>query len=121
MKIDFDPQIISFEELLEVFWKTHDPTSLNKQGEDVGTQYRSVIFFLNNQQHYISEKYIQQLNDSDKYSSPIVTTLEPFTKFYAAEDYHQDYFANNGHNPYCHFVVKPKVEKFKIQFFEKIK
>lgn len=121
LKIEFNPTIISFEELLEVFWKTHDPTSLNKQGEDVGTQYRSVIFYMNEQQHHISEKYIQQLNNTATYSSLIVTTLEPFTKFYVAEDYHQDYYANNGHNPYCHFVVKPKVEKFKNEFIEKIK
>lgn len=121
LNIVFDPSIISFEELLEVFWKTHDPTTLNRQGADVGTQYRSVIFYHNNQQKETAEKYIAQLNNSGAFDNPIVTTLEPFTKFYAAEDYHQDYYLLNGKKPYCEFVIRPKVEKFKKEFKEKIK
>ncbi len=121
LEIIYNSDIISYEALLEVFWKTHDPTSLNKQGEDEGTQYRSVIFYYDDIQYKIAREYIQQINESGVYQSPIVTTLEPFETFYPAEDYHQDYFASNGQNPYCHFVVKPKVEKFKKEFVKKIK
>lgn len=116
LNITFDSSIISFDELLTVFWKTHDPTSLNKQGEDIGTQYRSVIFYHNYTQHQLAKDYIQQLTEKKIYNKEIVTTLEPMTTFYPAEDYHQNYLALNGQNPYCQIVVRPKVEKFKKEF-----
>ena len=121
LNIAYHPSIISFEELLEVFWKTHDPTTLNRQGNDVGTQYRSVVFYHNDEQKKIVENQIAKLNKSGSWNNPIVTTLEPFVKFYAAEDYHQDYFNNNGGNPYCQMVVRPKVEKFEKVFKDKLK
>lgn len=121
-QITYNPKILTFEEVLEVFWKVHDPTSLNRQGEDVGTQYRSAIFYHNDEQLAISKAYIQQLNEKKTFGKPIVTTLEKFEKFYKAEDYHQNYFNENGDkNPYCTFVVRPKVEKFKKEFREKLK
>jgi len=116
LNITFDSSIISFDELLTVFWKTHDPTSLNKQGEDIGTQYRSVIFYHNDTQHQLAKDYIQQLTENKIFDKEIVTTLEPMTTFYPAEDYHQNYLALNGQNPYCQIVVRPKVEKFKKEF-----
>lgn len=121
LNIEFDPSIISFEDLLEVFWKTHDPTTLNRQGNDVGTQYRSVVFYHNEEQKKIVENQIAELDKSGSWNNPIVTTLEPFVKFYVAEDYHQDYFNNNGGNPYCQMVVRPKVEKFEKVFKDKLK
>lgn len=121
LHIEFDPTMISFEELLEVFWKTHDPTTLNRQGNDVGTQYRSVVFYHTTEQKEITEKYIQQLTDNKTFSNPIVTTLEPFTVFYPAEDYHTNYFNLNGESSYCQFVVRPKVEKFQKMFKDKLK
>ena len=121
LQILYDPKKINFEELLEIFWKTHDPTTLNRQGNDIGTQYRSVIFYHNDEQKSVAEKYITQLNTSGQFSKPIVTTLEPFTKFYPAEDYHQNYFALNGNAPYCQFVVRPKVEKFIKNFADRLK
>ena len=121
LQVVYDPLKISFVELLEVFWKTHDPTSLNRQGNDIGTQYRSVIFFHNEDQRLIAKKYIEQLESAHTFSKPIVTTLEPLTRFYPAEDYHQDYFKLNGAAPYCQFVVRPKVEKFMKNFAAKIK
>jgi peptide-methionine (S)-S-oxide reductase len=116
LNITFDSSIISFDELLTVFWKTHDPTSLNKQGEDIGTQYRSVIFYHNDSQLQLAKDYIQQLTENKIYEKGIVTTLEPMINFYPAEDYHQNYLALNGQNPYCQVVVRPKVEKFKKEF-----
>ena len=121
LKIDYDPSKITFEELLEVFWKVHDPTTLNRQGGDVGTQYRSVVFYQNEEQKSIVQHQIAELNKSGAWSNPIVTTLEPLVKFYPAEDYHQDYFNNNGGNPYCQMVVRPKVEKFEKVFKAKLK
>jgi peptide-methionine (S)-S-oxide reductase len=121
LNITYDPSKISFDELLEVFWKTHDPTTLNRQGNDVGTQYRSVIFYHNEEQKAKAEKYKAELDKSGAYASPIVTTLEPFVKFYPAEDYHQNYFNENGSAPYCQLVVKPKVEKFEKVFKAKLK
>ena len=121
LNVEFDPSIISFEDLLEVFWKTHDPTTLNRQGNDVGTQYRSVVFYHNEEQKKIVENQIVELDKSGSWNNPIVTTLEPFVKFYPAEDYHQDYFNNNGGNPYCQMVVRPKVEKFEKVFKDKLK
>jgi peptide-methionine (S)-S-oxide reductase len=116
LQIEFDASLISFEQLLQVFFVTHDPTTLNRQGNDVGTQYRSVIFYHNERQHTIAKQVITKLEASEKFPQPIVTTLEPLTDFYKAEDYHQDYFALHGHEPYCQLVIRPKVEKF-IHYF----
>jgi peptide-methionine (S)-S-oxide reductase len=121
LEITYDPSIISYEELLEVFWKTHDPTTLNRQGNDIGTQYRSVIFYRDDREKQIALDYMKQLEESGIFRAPIVTTLEPFSIFYPAEDYHRDYYAQNGTAPYCQFAVRPKVEKFKKQFQQKLK
>ena len=120
LQMKFDNQIISFEKILEIFWNTHDPTTLNRQGEDIGTQYRSVIFYHDETQLQIAKQYISQLNASGKYSNPIVTSLEPFKEFFPAEDYHQNYFLLHKEAPYCQFVVKPKVEKFQKSYLPKI-
>ena len=121
LNIEYDADKISFEDLMEVFWKLHDPTTLNRQGGDIGTQYRSVVFYRNEEQKEIVQNQIKALNESGAWSSPIVTTLEPLVKFYPAEDYHDDYFNNNGENPYCQMVVRPKVEKFEKVFKSKLK
>jgi len=122
LQIVYDPAKISFDELLEVFWKTHDPTTLNRQGADVGTQYRSAIFYHNDEQKQKAEKYKAELNKSGAFNNPIVTEVAPFTKFYAAENYHQQYFENNENsNPYCKIVIRPKVDKFRKVFKEKLK
>ena len=122
IKIWYDPAVVSFTELLEVFFKTHDPTTLNRQGADVGTQYRSAIFYRNEEEKRISEEIIRELGDSGYYSDKIVTTLEPLKEYYPAEDYHQNYFRLKGdQNPYCQMVVKPKLEKFEKIFKDKIK
>lgn len=120
-QITYNPNIISFEELLEVFWKTHDPTTLNRQGGDIGTQYRSAVFYHNATQKQIAESIKNDLSQSGAFDAPIVTTFEPLSVFYKAENYHQDYFNLNGTNPYCQMVVKPKVEKFKKVFGDRIK
>jgi len=121
LQIIYDPKIISFDELLEVFWESHDPTSLNRQGNDVGTQYRSVIFYHNEEQKQKAEHYKEELNKSKAYNKPIVTEITKFLKFYAAENYHQDYFRLHGSQPYCSFVIRPKVEKFEKVFKDKLK
>lgn len=121
LNISFDSTKISFEELLEVFWKTHDPTTLNRQGNDVGTQYRSVIFYHNDAQKNEAEQYRKKLDESGAYDAAIVTQIEPFTKFYKAENYHQDYFNQHGEEPYCKFVIQPKLEKFKKVFKDKLR
>jgi len=120
-RITFDENIISFTELLEVFWQTHDPTTLNRQGNDVGTQYRSGIYYHNQEQQHIAQTIKDQLNEKKAWPNPIVTEIEPLGIFYPAEDYHQNYFNDNGNQPYCQFVVKPKVEKFKKVFADKLK
>ncbi|MEM6799853.1 MAG: peptide-methionine (S)-S-oxide reductase MsrA [Bacteroidota bacterium] len=120
-QIKFDPEILSFKELLEVFWKTHDPTTLNRQGNDVGTQYRSAIFFHDEEQKDLAEHYKKELDASGYYQDPIVTEISPAVEFYVAEDYHQNYFNDNGSQPYCNFVIRPKVEKFKQVFADKLK
>ena len=121
-QIVYDPAKISFDELLEVFWQVHDPTTLNRQGADVGPQYRSVVFYHNDEQKQKTEKYKTELNKSGAYDNPIVTTLEPYTKFYPAERYHQEYYANNkNRNPYCSIVIRPKLEKFEKVFKDKLK
>ena len=120
-QVYFNPQKVSFDELLEVFWQTHDPTTLNRQGNDIGTQYRSAVFYHNEEQKEKAEKYKAELDKSGAFDRPIVTEITPFSTFYAAENYHQDYYNLNGSEPYCQFVVKPKVEKFKKVFKDKLK
>lgn len=121
VQIVYDPGKISFDELLEVFWQTHDPTTLNRQGNDVGTQYRSAIFYHNNEQKTKAEKYKVDLDKSGAFDKKIVTEITPYSKFYVAEDYHQNYYNDNGSQPYCYFVIKPKLEKFQKVFKDKIK
>ncbi len=120
-QITYDPQIISYDELLKVFWSTHDPTTLNRQGNDVGTQYRSVIFYHNEKQKELAEKYKSKLEEAKIFPNPIVTEISPFTNFYKAEDYHQNYYELNPDQAYCSFVITPKVEKFKKIFKNKLK
>jgi peptide-methionine (S)-S-oxide reductase len=120
-QLTFDSKIISFEELLEVFWNTHDPTTLNRQGADEGTQYRSVVFYHNDEQKKIAEAYKSQLELSKVYKNPIVTEISPIDNFYKAEDYHQNYFAQNPNQSYCQYVIKPKVAKFKKQFASQLR
>ena len=120
-QITYDPAIISFDELLEVFWKTHDPTTLNRQGNDVGTQYRSVIFYHNEEQKNLAEKYKDKLNKSGAWEKPIVTEITAYKNFFSAEKYHQDYYENNPNQGYCSFVIAPKVEKFEKVFKDKLK
>ncbi len=117
----YDPSKISFDELLAAFWQSHDPTQLNRQGNDVGTQYRSVIFYHNAEQKEKAESYKQKLNEEHAYDKPVVTEISPFTKFYVAEDYHQNYYNENGNEPYCRFVIQPKLEKFQKVFKDKLK
>jgi peptide-methionine (S)-S-oxide reductase len=121
LKIEYDPTKITFDELLEVFWQVHDPTTLNRQGNDIGTQYRSVVFYHDAIQKSKVQKYATALNKSGAFANQIVTKLEPFVKFYPAEDYHQNYFNLNGSESYCQFVIKPKVEKFEKVFKNKLK
>jgi peptide-methionine (S)-S-oxide reductase len=121
LNIEYDSTKISFDELLEVFWQTHNPTTLNRQGNDIGTQYRSVIFYHNEEQRAKAEKYKVELNKSGAWDDPVVTTLEPFDRFYPAEDYHQNYYNNNTGEGYCQFVIRPKLEKFEKVFKSKLK
>jgi peptide-methionine (S)-S-oxide reductase len=120
-QITYDPAKISYDELLAAFWKSHDPTQLNRQGNDIGTQYRSVIFYHNEKQKELAEKYKKELTDSHVWDKPVVTEISPAATFYKAEDYHQDYFNLNGSESYCQFVIQPKVEKFKKVFEKKLK
>ena len=121
LQITYDDEQITYDELLEVFWNTHDPTTLNRQGNDVGTQYRSVVFYHNEDQRAQIEAYKTQLDQSGTWKDPIVTEIAPFEQFYEAENYHDDYFNRNGSQPYCAFVVRPKVEKFVKQYRDKLK
>lgn len=121
VQISFDPQIVSFRELLEVFFTIHDPTTLNRQGADVGTQYRSAIFYHSPEQKEIAESAIAEMNAAGIWDAPIVTEVTPFEKLYMAEDYHQEYYSQNPNQPYCRMVVAPKVAKFRQKFFEKMK
>lgn len=120
-QIAFDPTVISFEELLKVFWEVHDPTTLNRQGNDIGTQYRSVIFFHNKQQEDLAREYKDRVDKSGAWDNPIVTAIEPYSTFYEAENYHQDYYINNMRQPYCQYVIKPKMDKFEKAFEDKLK
>lgn len=121
VQITFDPEVVSFTEILEVFFMTHDPTTLNRQGNDVGTQYRSAVFYHSEQQKLTAEKVISLFEKEKVYDDPIVTEVTAFKNFYEAEDYHFNYFERNKNQPYCQFVVAPKVEKFKKIFKEKLK
>lgn len=120
-QITFDPTVVSYKELLEAFWASHDPTTLNRQGADAGTQYRSVIFYHNDEQKKEAEFYKKQLNETNAYGKPVVTEISSFTVMYSAEDYHQNYYNQNGSEPYCQFVIQPKLEKFKKAFAGKLK
>lgn len=120
-QITFDPQVISYEELLYVFWRTHDPTTLNRQGADVGTQYRSVIFYHNEQQKAAAEKSKKETDASGLWPNPIVTEINPLTEFYSAEEYHQNYYRNNPTQPYCRVVIDPKMQKLRKEFHHKLK
>jgi peptide-methionine (S)-S-oxide reductase len=116
IKLEYDPGVISYEELLEVFWHTHNPTTLNRQGADVGTQYRSAIFYLNEEQKKIAEKSLKKTDASDLWEDPIVTEITPLSNYSTAEDYHQNYFNNNPNAGYCSIVIAPKLAKFKKDF-----
>ncbi|MCX6185738.1 MAG: peptide-methionine (S)-S-oxide reductase MsrA [Bacteroidetes bacterium] len=120
-KITFNPMTISFETLLSIFWQTHDPTTLNRQGNDIGTQYRSAIFYSNDEQKRLAEKYKSELNTSGAFRSPIVTEISALINYYPAENYHQNYFNQNSEQSYCKFVIAPKVEKLKEVFKDKLK
>ncbi len=121
LEIEYDPSKINVEKLLGIFWGTHDPATLNRQGNDSGPQYRSVIFYHNNEQKEKAEKYKQELEKSGSFDKPIVTAIEPFTNFYEAENYHRDYYKNHGSQPYCYFVIKPKMDKLKKVFADVLK
>lgn len=121
LNIVYDKNKISFDELLEVFWQSHDPTTLNRQGNDVGPQYRSAIFYHTPEQKEKAEKYKEELNKSGAWDNPVVTEISKFINFYPAEDYHQNYYKNNGAQPYCYYVIRPKVEKFQKIFKDKLK
>lgn len=121
VQIYYDSQKITYPQLLEIFWKTHDPTTLNRQGADVGTQYRSVIFYHNYEQKKLAEEYKEKLDEAKIWNDPIVTEITQFKKFFKAEDYHQNYYENNPYQGYCSFVITPKIEKFKKVFSDKLK
>ncbi len=119
VQITFDPKVISYKEILDVFFSIHNPTTLNQQGADIGTQYRSAIFYHSNGQKAIAEQAIQELENGKIWGNPIVTAVVPFEKFYPSEDYHQDYYAHNSAQPYCRLVIDPKLSKFRSRFSEK--
>lgn len=121
VRVEFDPAEVSYGELLEMFFTAHDPTTLNRQGNDVGTQYRSVIFVLNDAQRAEAERVIAELTAKEVFNAPIVTAIEPARTFWKAEGYHQNYFANNSHQPYCLFAVAPKVAKVRAKYAQRIK
>ena len=120
-RITFNPEVLTFKEVLEVFWKTHDPTTVNRQGADVGTQYRSAVFYLSESQKEEAEHYKKRLNDSGAYAAPIITEITKAGKYYPAENYHQDYFLQNPEQGYCRYVIQPKLEKFRAAFADKLK
>ncbi len=121
VQITFDPQIISFKDLLDIFFTIHDPTTLNRQGNDVGTQYRSAIFYHTPEQKAVAEQTISDLTASHLWDKPIVTEVKPFEAFYPAEDYHRDYFEQHGGEPYCRVVIAPKVAKFRKHYLDRLK
>ena len=121
VQVTFDPGVVTYEDLLGVFFTIHDPTTLNRQGNDVGTQYRSAIFYHDDEQKAAAEQAMREITEARIWSRPIVTEIVPLTDFYAAEAYHQDYFKNNPYQPYCQVVVAPKVAKFRKQYFSRLK
>ena len=121
IEITFDPSIVSYTDLLHIFFTTHDPTTLNRQGADVGTQYRSAIFYHNPGQEKVAREVIKEFNDSHVWNKPLVTEVAPYKKFYKAEDYHQQYYANNSRQPYCKIVIEPKIAKLREHYREKLK
>ncbi len=121
VRLQFDPGVISYRQVLEIFFSIHDPTTLNRQGDDVGVQYRSVIFYGSEEQRRQAEQAVTKANASHEWPDPVVTAVEPAGKFFIAEDYHQEYFANNSSQPYCQFVVGPKVKKFQQKFAARLK
>jgi peptide-methionine (S)-S-oxide reductase len=121
IQVTFDNSVLTLDELLAAFWQAHDPTQLNRQGNDVGTQYRSVIFYRNDEQKTIAEDYKKKLNDEKVYDKPVVTEISPLVVFYPAENYHQNYYNDNSSQGYCQYVIAPKLEKFRKVFKEKIK
>lgn len=121
IQVTYDPAKITYDQLLEAFWQSHDPTQLNRQGNDVGTQYRSVIFYHNDEQRKEAEFYKEKLQQSGAYDKPVVTEISPLKNFYKAEDYHQNYYNQNGSQPYCSYVIRPKLEKFRKVFKEHLK
>ena len=121
VQITFDPKIIAFEDILYVFWRTHDPTTLNRQGYDVGTQYRSIILYHSEQQRAMAEKSKRDTDVSGLWPNPIVTEISPFTTFYKAEDYHQNFYRDNPYQPYCRAIIDPKISKLRKEFQEKLK
>ncbi len=120
VQVYFDPTVISFAEILEVFFAVHDPTTLNRQGGDVGTQYRSAIFYHSDKQKELGQKAIEAANESGEWIDPITTELSPFSNYFSAENYHQNYFADNSNQPYCSMVISPKMDKFRKRFKEKL-
>jgi peptide-methionine (S)-S-oxide reductase len=121
IQVTFDPKKISYKELLEVFFRTHDPTTLNRQGNDAGTQYRSAIFYHSQEQKKIAEQVKKEIESAKIWDDPIVTEISPFTAFYKAEEYHQNYYNQNAYKPYCMLVINPKLSKFKKEFSNKLK
>jgi peptide-methionine (S)-S-oxide reductase len=121
VQVTFDPDIISLEDILDVFWRTHDPTTLNRQGPDVGTQYRSAVFYHTEQQREIAEKSKRETDAAGLWPSPIVTEISPFTQFYPAEDYHQNFYRENPNQPYCFVMINPKLTKLRKEFKDKVK
>jgi len=121
IEITFDPSIISFKDLLQIFFTTHDPTTYNRQGGDVGTQYRSAVFYHNPEQEKIARQVIHEFNESKVWKKPIVTEVVPYREFYKAEDYHQEYYAKNSRQPYCRVVIEPKIAKLREHYREKLK
>jgi peptide-methionine (S)-S-oxide reductase len=120
-RLVYDTTVVSFDEILEVFWKTHDPTTMDRQGNDVGPQYRSAVFFHNDEQQKKAIYYKEKLDKSGAFNKPIVTVIEPLKNYYKAEDYHQNYFNDNKTAGYCYFVIRPKLEKFEQVFKDKLK
>lgn len=121
VRIEFDPAVVSYEDLLAVFFNAHDPTTLNRQGNDIGPQYRSAIFYLDEAQKEKAEAFIKELDDSHAYENPVVTEVKPLAQFYEAESYHRDYYRNNQDAPYCELVISPKLEKLREKFAELVK
>lgn len=121
VQVTFDPQVVSYEDILRIFFTIHDPTTLNRQGNDIGTQYRSVIFYHDEKQKRIAEEALKEIESKKIWDDPIVTELSPFSAFYKAEGYHQEYFANNPNQPYCRIVIEPKVAKFRKMYIDRLK